>query len=326
MHTHHRRLKVFVLLSALAACTDTAGNKDARPVDSTSGEMAAADLRPGDGTGDRPGCLGDKPIKQDTHMDLAAADAPGDVVLADAPLVDVPLVDAPLADAPVDSAPDTALPDGPAKDLSGSTCPAEMVLVNSTFCMDKYEASRPDATKTSEGVKTTLAVSKKGVVPWQMSAFAMPPANLVEARAACKAAGKYLCSLSQWITGCQGPKKTAYGYGSAYKPEICNGIEKYCYCSTGTCKGITPCPFLNCHYTCGSDFKVDPTGANKGCETSWGAFDVNGNVWELADSTDGLQHFRGGAFNCGDSKAYHRCDHDGTWGPSARGFRCCKKP
>jgi len=49
-------------------------------------------------------------------------------------------------------------------------------------------------------------------------------------------------------------------------------------------------------------------------------------VWELTDSTDGLEHFRGGAYNCGNSMALHRCDHDGTWGPSARGFRCCAAP
>jgi formylglycine-generating enzyme required for sulfatase activity len=55
-------------------------------------------------------------------------------------------------------------------------------------------------------------------------------------------------------------------------------------------------------------------------------YDINGNVWELADTNDGLEHFRGGAYNCSDSEALHRCDHDGTWGPSARGFRCCKDP
>ncbi|MCU0694734.1 MAG: hypothetical protein MUF54_25430 [Polyangiaceae bacterium] len=51
---------------------------------------------------------------------------------------------------------------------------------------------------------------------------------------------------------------------------------------------------------------------------------MSGNVWELADTQDGVEHFRGGAYNCADSEALHRCDHDGTWGPSAKGFRCCK--
>jgi hypothetical protein len=53
---------------------------------------------------------------------------------------------------------------------------------------------------------------------------------------------------------------------------------------------------------------------------------MNGNVWEVVHSTDGQDHFRGGAYNCLDSEALHRCDYDATWGPSARGFRCCATP
>jgi len=40
----------------------------------------------------------------------------------------------------------------------------------------------------------------------------------------------------------------------------------------------------------------------------------------------GGEHFRGGAFNCGDSETLHRCDYDADWGLTARGFRCCKFP
>jgi formylglycine-generating enzyme required for sulfatase activity len=67
-----------------------------------------------------------------------------------------------------------------------------------------------------------------------------------------------------------------------------------------------------------------PTASFPGCVDAYGALDVNGNVWELVDTTDGLAHYRGGAYNCSDSEALHRCDHDGTWNPSARGFRCCQ--
>jgi hypothetical protein len=201
-----------------------------------------------------------------------------------------------------------------------------MVLVSGSFCMDLYEASRPDATSTSEGTKVGAARNVKGVLPWQMNWLAKPGDNLKEARKACTDAGKYLCKLSQWITACEGPKKLTYCYGNTYQADTCNGIDKHCYCNSTACKSIRPCPFTRCELTCLADFKVDPTGSSPGCKNHWGVLDITGNVWELADSTDGKEHLRGGAYNCGDSVSLHRCDHDGTWGPTARGFRCCASP
>jgi hypothetical protein len=211
---------------------------------------------------------------------------------------------------------DSALPDG----RTPIRCPLpEMINVEHLFCIDRYEASRPDATSSSEGTSTARATNRKGVLPWQ-------GVDLATARAGCKAAGKYLCRLAQWQMACMGPKKTVYGYGDTYDPTICNGIDAYCDCSSGPCASTKPCPYAHCFFTCGADFKVDPTGSRSGCKSTWGSeviYDINGNVWELADTTDGLEHFRGGAYNCSNSESLHRCDHDGTWGPSARGFRCC---
>jgi hypothetical protein len=196
-------------------------------------------------------------------------------------------------------------------------CPLPcMVNVDDLFCIDIYEASRPDATETAEGTSSTRAVCKEGVLPWQ-------GVDLATARAACEAAGKYLCKLDDWVIACQGPQRTVYPYGDEYDPVICNGIDSYCTCDTGPCSSASPCPYPHCFQVCGASFRVDPTGARPGCTNSWGTFDISGNVWELTDTNDGLLHFRGGAYNCSNSAALHRCDHDGTWGPSARGFRCC---
>ena len=78
--------------------------------------------------------------------------------------------------------------------------------------------------------------------------------------------------------------------------------------------------------TCGADFHVDPTGSRPTCHSTWTTdrvHDINGNVWELTDSTDGLEHFRGGAYNCSNSELFHRCDYIPGWKPAALGFRCC---
>lgn len=200
---------------------------------------------------------------------------------------------------------------------AGLDCPADMVSIDDRFCMDIYEASRPDATADSGGSDDSRATSRPGVRPWF-------PVTLEQARSACQAAGKRLCRLEEWLPACQGPDRTVYVYGNEYDPAICNSIDTFCNCGPGgACSAEDPCPFPHCRETCGASFHVMPTGSFPDCVNSWGAYDITGNVWELTDSDDGLEHFRGGAYNCGDSEALHRCDHDGTWGPSAKGFRCC---
>jgi formylglycine-generating enzyme required for sulfatase activity len=201
-------------------------------------------------------------------------------------------------------------------------CPSDMVKVTG-FCMDRYEASRSDATDSWQG-SSEVASSTAGVMPWF-------PVTLLQARSACQAAGKRLCQLQEWVQGCTGSANTVYSYGNIYHPTTCNGIDAFCYCDSPACSGLSQCPYPHCFSQsssegpgpCGAQFRAVPTGSFPACVSEYGAYDVNGNVWELADSTDGLEHFRGGAFNCGNSEALHRCDHDGSWGPSARGFRCC---
>lgn len=209
-----------------------------------------------------------------------------------------------------------------ATQVEAGQCPPDMVRVT-TFCMDRYEASHADATSAWPG-SSLLAASVAGVLPWTY-------VDLPTARSACQAAGKRLCRLDEWIEGCTGTSKAAYSYGNVYDPDICNGIDTFCSCSSPACSGLAQCPYPHCFSLpssegpgpCGAQFHMLPTGAMPLCVSEYGAWDVNGNVWELADTNDGLEHFRGGAYNCSDSEALHRCDHDGTWGPSAKGFRCC---
>jgi formylglycine-generating enzyme required for sulfatase activity len=176
-------------------------------------------------------------------------------------------------------------------------CPADMVAVAETFCADKYEASRPDATATSSGRDGSRAMSVAGVLPWMV-------ADNATAELACGASGKRLCTPEEWRTACVGPDGTKYAYGDSYAPLICNGIDSF--------------P--------GEGFHLAPTGSFAGCTNEWGLYDINGNLWEhVAGGSD--MTVRGGAFNCLDSATLHRCDYiPGNWTPSARGFRCCRSP
>jgi hypothetical protein len=189
-------------------------------------------------------------------------------------------------------------------------CPDDMVLVQLQtgwkFCIDRFEASRSDATETSKGI-SPIPASKQGVLPWY-------PVDFQTAKTACESVSKRLCRPEEWFEACSGPDHTVYSYGNNYSATICNGIDAFCYCD----------PYPHCYPVCGAYFHVVPTGTFPDCTNEWGVYDINGNVWEIVDYGDGLEHFRGGAYNCGDSEALHRCDYDATWNPSAKGFRCCK--
>lgn len=270
-------------------------------------DAAIPDAQLVDGSSDgEGGCL-------DEDAADVSVDAPWDVATD---VVDAPddAVSEQGADAP-----------GDAQESGAEGCPPDMVR-SGNACMDPYEASRSDATASTQGT-IPIASSREGVLPWF-------PVDLATARAACASAGKRLCRLDEWVEACEGPSGTVYSYGNDYEPATCNGIDTYCDCNAAACGTLATCPYPHCFNQaspegggpCGSMFHVEPTGSFQDCRSADGLYDVNGNVWELTDTTDGLEHFRGGAYNCSDSEALHRCDHDGTWGPSARGFRCCKDP
>jgi len=194
-------------------------------------------------------------------------------------------------------------------------CPEGAVSICGQFCVDAYEASRVDANELGGGSDETMAVSQPGVIPWY-SADPISGMNQAIAAAACAAAGKRLCTASEWEAVCRGLDRTEYVYGDVYDPLVCNGIDTYCTCDGGE---IYP----HCYLDCGADFHVEPTGSFPACDSGFGVMDVNGNVWEVVDSTDGLDHYRGGAYNCRDSEKLHACGYEATWNPSAKGFRCC---
>jgi hypothetical protein len=190
-------------------------------------------------------------------------------------------------------------------------CPEGMEVVSGLFCMDKWEASRPDATATSYGIDTSMAISQSGVLPWNTGPGS---SGWNVARDACAAAGKRLCSPSEWYEACAGPGEMTYAYGNDYDPDICNGIDAHC-----------ETPYEGCgheDYLAGDiHFHIEPTGAFPSCTNPDGIFDLNGNLWEWVG--DGGLSQRGGAYNCGDSAFLHQCTFESSPGRPAAGFRCC---
>lgn len=206
-------------------------------------------------------------------------------------------------------------------DTDTALCPADMVE-NGNSCIDRYEASRLDATVNSQGIDTSIAVSKGGVMPWMVNP--MSDSHYQEFKAACTAAGKRLCKDDEWISACEGPEKTVYSWGNAYDREICNNVDNFCdnYCADN---GIAPedCVLTeNCGYTYNC-FKSVLTGSYPDCKNYSDAFDINGNVWEITDA-GAVYMTRGGAFNCGGPSNRLKCEFNATWTGLYAGFRCCK--
>ena len=203
------------------------------------------------------------------------------------------------------------------------TCPPEMVAVGAAYCIDRYEASRPDATATAQGTDGSRAESRSGVLPWMVNP--MTAAHLAAFEAACAAAGKRLCSKDEWFAACAGPGSSPYVYGEVFDREACNCVDTFCddHCAAA---GLSSCvTSADCGYAYDCFHEV-ATGSFPSCTNDYGTFDLNGNVWEVVPSTSDVRGYevRGGAFNCANASARVSCGYNAEWTALYAGFRCCK--
>jgi hypothetical protein len=171
------------------------------------------------------------------------------------------------------------------------------------FYIDTYEASRPDAETTN--VSTSRACSNANALPWTNVTFAA-------AQAACQAAGKVLCTGTEWQAACEGASNTTYPYGDTFESSTCN---------TESFNGP-------------SDDALVATGSLAGCVSGPGANDLSGNVKEWTDDITGttpggksIVVVRGGAFDTPAAGA--TCDFRlsraaENISAGNTGFRCCK--
>ncbi|MCD6326021.1 S8 family serine peptidase [bacterium] len=179
------------------------------------------------------------------------------------------------------------------------SCPDDMTSMG-TFCIDRFEASRPDATAYDFGVESGPAMSVQGVLPWQ-------PAFAPEANLACSLAGKRLCTQDEWqaaCTGSFGPLGFEYPYGNVWERYACSDF-----------------------YTWMDSVTI--TGKCSRCVSRAGAYDMVGNVRELVTDSRGIPVAVLGGSTYDDPK-YPNCQTSQSlelepWGRVlAYGFRCCK--
>ena len=220
------------------------------------------------------------------------------------------------------------LVDEPTDDAAGLGVHDAMVHIARTykakaydFYVYTYEASRPDATLSSAGAMTSRSCSKSGVLPGASVTYAA-------ALAACTAAGKRLCTATEWLLACSGAPAdptgcttTAgdgcyYPYSDTYDVTKCNGKAH-----------LTPDALV-------------ATGSLGSCKSPDVVYDLSGNLKEWTNDPQCLSTggpcpgnpnpdgytVRGGAYDTPFSGL--RCDFTFDVAPPTfsfpnLGFRCC---
>lgn len=192
-----------------------------------------------------------------------------------------------------------------------------------TVCVDRWEAHLEGASpyEVPEG---GVAVASSGEVPQGYISGDV-------AALACASAGKRLCSVDEWMRACGGPDTTIYPYGDTYDSTACNdtyagGHPVVDYFGTST--GVWDSEHMNDPGINQQPGTVDPSGANPGCVTPEGIFDLHGNLHEWIDDPEGT--FKGGFYadaaingaGCSYTTSAHTTDHHDY----STGFRCCKAP
>jgi formylglycine-generating enzyme required for sulfatase activity len=148
------------------------------------------------------------------------------------------------------------------------------------------------------------------------------------AESACTAAGKRLCSLTEFVTACRGEDDTQFPYGDTFVDGACNVFREAHPAAIlhGNASVGHLDPRLN-RVSAGREPLYRPAGATLTCRSRWGddaVYDMVGNLDEWVDEPGGA--FAGG-FYARSTRA--GCDavitaHPKNYLDYSTGVRCCK--
>jgi hypothetical protein len=216
-------------------------------------------------------------------------------------------------------------------------CPYNSLLANVNrrdqpfICIDRYEASRPDATSEGSGEFELYSTSEVGVVPW--TGITSDEANTAcSGREYNEAVGltgrlavatKRLCNSTEWQQGCGGITGLERLYPYAAGTDPTSFVAGTCVDGSRAVEG----PQLTgsapeCCYAPNSSFADSPT-----C-------DMVGNVSEWVRSPAQLPVLAGGSYqdtdpgilSCGNGSTYQAAPEGSVEGLDTIGFRCCTIP
>ncbi len=215
-------------------------------------------------------------------------------------------------------------------------CPRHMASVVSgehSFCIDRYEAA---VVEVGERGRTTPHSPYEPVTGKKVKAVSAPglvPQGYIsglEAKVACENAGKRLCAPEEWELACRGRRATTYPYGADEVGGRCNADGRKVHPVVELFKDSEE-PFhdfgkMNDARINQLPKTVSKTGAHASCKSSFGVFDMVGNLHEWTADPKG--QFRGGYFmdthKNGAGCSYRTVAHDISYHDYSTGFRCCK--
>lgn len=247
-----------------------------------------------------------------------------------------------------------------------SPCPPEMVFVDGKLCVDRFEATLVDVESGREmspdfpvtpnlfeialgdwatgrsrvGSVFARAMPLPFVPEWQrgkkLDVMATPRPHVrpngyltgLVAESACKAAGKRLCTLDEFVLACRGEDDVQFPYGDTYVDGACNvnrDVHPAAMLHDNASIGHLD-PRLN-RVRVGGSTLLRETGATSTCRSRWGndaIYDMVGNLDEWVDEEGGA--FAGG-FYARSTRA--GCDavitaHPKSYLDYSTGVRCCK--
>ena len=213
--------------------------------------------------------------------------------------------------------------------VAGARCATNMVAVDG-FCIDAFEASVealvdgawvPHEPNRPVAARRVRAVSAPRVLP---QAYI----SQEEAKAACREAGKRLCTTGEWVRACKGTPSTLYPYGTRRRGGLCNdrGREPLAVIRRGASSDAA------WSFDAMNDPRLSlvagglaPTGLFSRCRSDEAIYDMVGNLHEwTADERGAL---RGGFYldvqKLGEGCDYEAIGHDTRYRDYSTGFRCC---
>jgi sulfatase modifying factor 1 len=227
----------------------------------------------------------------------------------------------------------------------GGECPEDMLLVDGDYCqvvghvcLKRIDGPVERCEKYAEPPICEGQIQKKRFC---IDRFEYPnlegvrPAvmvNWVEAKAACEAEGKRLCSGSEWTLACEGAERVPYPYGYTRDSTACNIDRPH--------PDVDEQALLNPRDVSSEVARLDqrvPSGQMARCKSPYGVQDMTGNVDEWVVNE---KHF-GPAPSDGSERPFISGLKGGYWGPVRNrcratttfhnewfrfyqiGFRCC---
>lgn len=203
------------------------------------------------------------------------------------------------------------------KDTDDGLCPTGMAHIEA-FCIDRWEAHLQEQSPY-EVPSTGVAQTAQGLVPQGYISG-------VVAEVACKAAGKRLCSSTEWLRTCQGPRGSTFPYGNTYRSEACNeGREQHPVVELFGAATDWSSRQMNDPRINQLPNSLASTGSHPACMSVEGVYDLHGNLHEWVADADGM--FRGGFYVDaeinGTGCLYRTTAHTTTYHDYSTGFRCC---